>query len=90
MAEAVYVLCALSSLGCTALLLHGYRLRRTRLLLWSALCFAGLTINNLLLFADKVLFPTIDLSIWRSVAAIIAVSSLLFGLIWETKPEGTK
>ena len=52
MAELVYGLCALTSAGCAALLFQGYRRSGTRLLFWSSLCFAGLALNNALLFVD--------------------------------------
>ncbi len=85
MAALTYSLCALAALLCTVLLLSGYRRSRYRLLLWSGLCFAGLTLNNLLLVMDKVLFPDIDFSLWRSLSALAAMMILLFGLIWETE-----
>jgi len=65
MAETVYVLCALTSLACTALLLRSYAETRVRLLLWSGLCFAGLALNNVILFVDKVVAPDVDLSLVR-------------------------
>jgi hypothetical protein len=83
MAEAVYILCALTSLACAVLLLRAWRRTRLRLLLWSGLCFAWLVINNLVLFADWVLFPELDLSLVRSATALAGVSTLLFGLIWD-------
>jgi hypothetical protein len=47
-------------------------------------CFAGLTINNLLLVIDKVVLPTqVDLQTPRLVSAVLSLSLLLFGLIWE-------
>lgn len=83
MAEIVYSLCALTSFACFAFLLRGWLGTRARLLFWSALCFAAMTVNNFLLVADKVVFPTqVDLSTWRLVAALVAVLLLLFGLIW--------
>jgi len=64
--------------------LRSWRATRLRLLFWSALCFAGLSINNVLLVVDKLVFPTqVDLSTWRLVTALIAVLLLLVGLIWE-------
>jgi hypothetical protein len=83
MAETVYILCSLTSLACTILLLRGYLRRRVRLLLWSSLCFLGLTISNVLLFIDLVVVPYIDLSIWRSLATLIALIVLIYGLIWD-------
>jgi hypothetical protein len=84
-AESVYALCALTSILCAALLFRGYRANRTRLLFWSSLCFAGLALNNVLLFADLVLLPNIDLFFWRSAAALLGMSILLYGLIWESR-----
>lgn len=86
MAETVYALCAATSVACAMLLLRGYRVHRTRLLLWSGLCFVLLTINNILLFVDLILVPdAIDLSLWRSASALAGVSLLLYSLIWESK-----
>ncbi len=85
MAEAVYLLCALTSLLCAVLLVRSYRAQRSRLLLWSTLCFAGLAINNILLLVDLVLVPEIDLSLVRTGTAVSAVVLLLIGLIWEDR-----
>lgn len=85
MAAVTYSLCALAALLCTVLLLNAYRRSRYRLLLWSGLCFAGLTFNNLFLVMDKVLFPDVDLSLWRSLSALMGMTILLYGLIWETE-----
>lgn len=83
MAELIYFLCAVTSLASAWLLIRSYLKTRFKLLFWSALCFVGLSINNLLLVADKMIFPAIDLSIWRLVVALVALLLLLFGLIWE-------
>lgn len=84
MAPVIYALCALTSMLCTWLLFRGYRRNGYRLLLWSGLCFAGLSINNLLLILDRLVFPTaINLATWRLVAALVALLPLLYGLIWE-------
>ena len=85
MASAVYALCSVTSLLCAVLLLRAYRRHRTRLLLWSSVCFVGLAINNTLLFVDLVMVPTIDLSLLRGVTGLGSVLALLFGLIWETR-----
>lgn len=85
MAAIIYSLCALTALGCAILLLRGYRRSRYRLLLWSGLCFAGLTVNNLLLVIDKVaLPPEQDLSVARTTVALISMIILLYGLIWDS------
>lgn len=78
----VYVLCALTSLGCAVLVLRGYARTRARLLLWTGLCFAGLFLNNLLLVIDA-RTPAVDLSVWRSVPALVGVSLLIYGLVWD-------
>jgi hydrogenase/urease accessory protein HupE len=86
MAEAVYLLCALTSTACAILLLRSYSRSRSRLLLWSSLAFVGLAVNNALLFVDLVLIPDeIDLSIVRSTIALAALMVLAYGLIWETE-----
>ena len=85
MAAIIYGLCALSALLCTVLLLQAYRRGRYRLLLWSGLCFAGLTINNLLLVLDRLVLSDSDLSVWRTSVALLAMAILLYGLIWEAE-----
>lgn len=79
----VYALCAVTSLVCAGLLLRAYWRTRTRLLLWSSISFVGLAANNVLLFVDLILVPSVDLSILRAATALSAVVVLLFGLIWE-------
>jgi hypothetical protein len=83
--EVVYLLCAATSLLCAVLLARSYRQTRTRLLLWSTLCFAGMTINNALLVLDLVALPDLDLSFWRSASAFVALLLLVIGLIWEVR-----
>jgi hypothetical protein len=82
-APIVYMLGTLVTLACCILLLRGYSRSRNRLLLWSGLCFLGLSISNLLVFVDLVVLPEIDLYIWRLSVAAIAMMLLLYGLIWE-------
>jgi hypothetical protein len=84
-AETVYLLCAATSVACAGLLLRGYLRQRTRLLLWSSLCFVLLAVNNALLFVDLSTTAAVDLSMWRNVTALAGVSVLLFGLIWESR-----
>ena len=85
MAEAIYVLCALTSAACAVLLLRAFARTRVPLLLWSALCFVGLTGNNALLFADLVVWPTHDLGFARGVVALAALSVLVYGLVAESE-----
>ena len=85
MAELVYVLCAMTSLFCAALLTRSFRQQRTRLLLWSSLCFVGLAVNNLILVIDLVLVPQHDLAILRTSVAAVAMLLLVTGLVWESQ-----
>ena len=79
----VYLLCLLTSGICAALLVRGYRRNRTRMLLWSAACFALLAVNNLLVVLDILVLPDIDLSLARNLCNLAAVGTLLYGFIWE-------
>lgn len=84
MAEVIYLLCAVASIACVALLGRSWRRQRTGLLLSSLLGFAALATNNCLLFIDLTLFPSIDLALLRNGTSLLAVVLLLAGLIWET------
>jgi hypothetical protein len=85
MSGAVYLLCAATSLVCAGLLFRAYGGNALRLLLWSALCFVGLTIDNILLFIDITMTPHTDLSAWRNLPALAGLSVLLYGLVWDAK-----
>jgi hypothetical protein len=85
MAEAVYLLCAVTSVACAVLLLRAYLRTRTRLLLWSGLCFAGLGLNNVVLVVDLILVPDTDLSTWRLVHAAVGIVLLVYGLVWDAE-----
>jgi hypothetical protein len=81
----VYSLCLLMSAFCAFLLIRTYRQTRTALLLWSAICFVCLAVNNLLLVLDAIVFPELDLSTVRQMANLVGLTALLYGMIWETK-----
>ena len=83
MAAVVYILCALTSAACSALLLRGYFQKGVRLLLWSGLCFAGLALNNIVIIFDALILPDVDLSLYRNIPALIGLLLLIYGLIWE-------
>ena len=85
MAATVYVIGILTSLACAIFLLRGYVRGRKKLLLWSGLCFLGLAVSNTLIFVDLVLIPEVDLYRYRLATALVAMSLLLYGLIWESK-----
>lgn len=83
MEAAVYILGSLTTLACAWLLLRGFGQSRKHLLLWSGLCFAGLTVSNVLRFVDLVIYPVeVDLYVWRLASAAVALLLLLYGLIW--------
>ena len=83
MAITIYVLCTLTSLACAALLLLSYRRTGHRLLFWSGASFVAMTVNNLFLVLDKVVFPDVYLLPVRQGAALVALLLLLYGLIYE-------
>lgn len=85
MVGVIYSLCALTALICSWLLFRAYRRSGYKLLLWGGICFIGLTINNLLLIADKFVVPYFDLSTWRLVLALFALVVFLYGLIWDSE-----
>lgn len=84
---AVYILCFLTSAACAWLLGRSYFANRTRLLLWSSICFVFLALNNVALVLDKVVWPTpdVDLRLPRLLLALAAVASLIWGFIWEVE-----
>jgi hypothetical protein len=80
----LYVLAAVVSLACTVLLFRSYLRSGVRLLLWSSLCFVGLTINNVIVFFDLTVFLEIDLRPWRLGAALTGLLFLLYGFILDS------
>ena len=85
MASLIYALCALTALVCASLLLHTYRLRRIDFLFWSGLFFVIQACNNVLLIIDKVVFPDVEMAVYRYAIALIAIGVLLYGLILRTE-----
>ncbi len=85
MGPAVNILGALTTLGCAILLLKAYVQVKKRLLLWSALCFFGLTISNFLIFFDLVGVPDINLYVLRLGTTVLSMTLLLYGLIWDSR-----
>jgi len=82
-APAVYILGFVVTLACGVLLFRAYSAVGKRLLLWSAVCFCGLALSNLLVFIDLVLLPNVDLYPLRLITAAASMMILLYGLIWE-------
>ena len=80
---AVYLLCFVTSSACALLLARSHARTRARLLLWSALCFGLLALNNLVVVVDLLILPGRDFRLARLLLALGAVCVLLFGFIWD-------
>jgi hypothetical protein len=85
MAGVIYLLCAATALTCAVLLWRSYRANRARLLYWSGVCFFALAVENLVLYIDQIALPGIDLSAFRHLIGLVALSSLIYGLVWDTR-----
>lgn len=83
----VYILCFLTSAGCAWLLGRSYFASRTKLLMWSSICFAFLAANNFVLVLDLVVWPgpAVDLRLPRLLLTLAAVVSLIWGFVWEVE-----
>ena len=82
----VYSLCLATSALCALLLVRAYRRTRSRLLLWSAICFVLLALNNLIVVFDMlVVGPNLDLTFARQAAALSAAVVLIYGFVWEAR-----
>jgi hypothetical protein len=82
---AVYLLCLITSITCSALLFRSWGRSKAKLLFWTATSFVFLSVNNLLLVADKVVFPDAYLTPARQITAGLALVILLYGFIWEVE-----
>lgn len=80
---AVYALCFLTSAICALLLGRSYLKTRARLLLWSALCFVFLALNNFVVVLDMLVFAGVDLRLLRQGLALAGVLTLLAGFITD-------
>lgn len=81
----VYTLCFVTSSICAWLLLRSFFATRTRLLLWSAVAFVGLAVNNFFVLMDMIILPDINFLVFRHIAALTAVCVLIYGFIWEVE-----
>jgi hypothetical protein len=82
MGPLIYFMCALTALACFALLWRAWLRNRAALLFWSALCFAGLTMSNVLLVIDKLVVLDQDFTTQRLAITLVALALLIFGLVW--------
>jgi hypothetical protein len=71
---AVYILCFLTSVACAWLLGRSF-------------CFIFLSLNNLALVLDLVVWPSpeVDLRLPRLLLALAAALSLIWGFVWEVE-----
>jgi hypothetical protein len=83
MAAVIYTLCTLTSLLCAVLLFRSYLKSKYRLLYWAGLCFVGLTINNIFLVSDKLIFPEWDFFPLRVAVGFLALCFFMYGLIFD-------
>jgi hypothetical protein len=81
-AAATFLLCAVTSVVCLALLVRAYRAAGGRLVFWTAVCFAGLAISNVLLAIDEVIVPALNIP-WRRIPGAIGLVALAYGLVAE-------
>jgi len=87
MSNVIYGLCGLTALLCAWLLLKAFRNGGNVLLFWSGLFFVIQTFNNVVLVLDKVVFPSIDMGVWRHSVALLAIVVLLYGLVMRTEVD---
>jgi hypothetical protein len=83
MAELIYGLCTILSLAIAVMLWRQQRRLPTRMIYWTALCFSGLALSNLVLVLDKLVFPELDLRVLRHSISLLSIGLLLFGLVYE-------
>ena len=81
----IIAIAPLTSIACMVLLFRSYLATRRRLLLWSAVCFVGQSINNIVLFVDLLVLPETDLRVLRLTAALVGMLFLIYGFISESE-----
>jgi hypothetical protein len=81
----VYSLGAIASIICAALLVRAYLRTRTRLILWTAVCFVLLSINATLVFIDIFWPHSGNLLPYRQTVSLSALLVLIYGFLWEAE-----
>jgi uncharacterized protein DUF5985 len=81
----IYFMCAATSAACAVLLLRSYSRTGLKLLLWSGLCFAFLTLSNVLLVIDLVFVPNMTFALPRNILTLSGLFVLIYSLVWETR-----
>lgn len=78
--EAIFLLCALTSFGCAALLLRAWLASRSRLVLGTLTCFTGLAISNATLAIDVLALESDRLQ-WRGIPAAAGLAVMVYVMI---------
>jgi hypothetical protein len=81
----VYSLCAITAAVSAMLLLRAWKENRSGMLLWSGLCFVFLAASNVVVLADMLLVPSLDLRWLRNAASLTGIALLIYGLIVEDR-----
>jgi len=84
MPAVAYVICAITSAVSAFLLARSAKGPGSRLRFWSAVFFAGQTLNNVLAFVDLWVGPTINLALAPNLVALVSALVLLYALVWES------
>ena len=84
-ANLVYAACALTSVLCAVLLMRGYARTRQPLLFWSAICFSGFALGNIMLVIDLAVMTQTDLILFRTVPIFLGMGGLVIGLVGGAK-----
>jgi ABC-type Fe3+ transport system permease subunit len=79
----VYSLCLMTGTLCAVLLARSWLRTKRRFLLWCAVSFALLAVNNALVLTDMLAIPHDNLIPVRQAAALGAVVVLIYGFMWE-------
>jgi hypothetical protein len=72
-----------TSVLCALLLWRAYMRTRTPLLLWCAISFGLLALNNTMFVIDVLWVPAASLVTLRQLTAFGAAAVLIYGFIWE-------
>ena len=81
----VSIVAVLATIACSVVLFRGYIHQRVRVLKWSGIFFAFLTLSNVALFVDALVFPGLDLRLARLIPTVMGTACLLYGFIWDVE-----
>lgn len=81
----VYGLGLATALICAIVVWISWRRTRAPILFWTGVSFIFLSINNVILLLDRVIFLSVNFWPWRQVPTVIAVLVLLYGFSRRTE-----